>query len=78
MAITNTYMILTSVPAVEDACWGDVIQGFTTARKSLAETECIVKWQGTKPASLPANTEYDHAGILAYLVTNTADWDQAL
>ncbi len=74
MAITTSYMIITPVPSSGDSCWSDVFEGFGTIRKSLDGTKCIVKWEGTKPASLPAGTTYDHAGILSYLSTNEADW----
>ena len=74
MEITNTYMVLNPKPLEVSAIWGDVVEDFSSVRLNLAGTKCIVKWQGPKPGPLPGNTEYDHAGIHAYLIANWADW----
>jgi hypothetical protein len=42
-----------------------------TIRKSVDETLAILKWNTSNgvPANMPAGTDYDHAGILAVVVT---------
>ena len=46
-----------------------------TVRKNLADTEFVVKWTGSTPASIvsidPSPVEYTHAGILVEMSKNT-------
>ena len=75
MAITNTYMVLNPKPLEVSAIWGDVVEDFSTVRLNLAGTKCVVKWQGSKPGSLPGGITYTHAEVITYISDNAVDWE---
>jgi hypothetical protein len=76
--MASTYQILSPIPSESDECWSVVPELLSTAAKNLAGTACIIKWQGTKPACLPAGTEYTEAGIKQYVIDNIIDWSAQL
>ena len=74
MSHSESYMIISPVPAEDSPIWGVVVQKYATVRKSLDGENCIVKWSGTKPGILPDGTVLDHTGILTEISSNPSTW----
>jgi hypothetical protein len=80
MAITNRYFIL-PYPNVNSGLWDIIVQTPTSLRTNLIGSKCIVKLPVGDTQDHPllnGFTEYDHAGILQYLIDNEEDWNETI
>ena len=75
MENNKTYAIV-PIAELNNVNYSEVEQNSAdTVRKNLAETEFVVKWEGSTPASIaaitPTPTEYTHAEILVEMAKVT-------
>lgn len=52
----STSYVIVPTPAKGDPVWGDVVQTFESARRSLDGSQCVLKWSDrTKPPTVKAD-----------------------
>lgn len=72
--INTTYVVI-AVNDITDDMIAEAVNTPTSFRKALDRTTAILKYNTRFPNSMNSQTKYTHAGILAYLVTNTVSWN---
>lgn len=69
----RTYVII-PVPELTQQMVDDCIEtSIDTLRKNNDNSKCILKYEGTKPASISSYTDYTHAQMLTEL--EKAEWN---
>lgn len=76
MAHNNKTYAIVPIAQLNNINYSEVEQtDATTVRKNLAETEFVVKWEGSTPASVsainPAPIQYNHENILVEMAKET-------